>query len=85
LTGLTDVTVEGNTYAWESFDAVVMSSSGGRVTIHLDTSMYTRHVHVYRNRKLVVKWDLDNKKPMVGVAPRKLLDLIRDLETEGRL
>ena len=40
LTGLTDVTVEGNTYAWESFDAVVMSSSGGRVTIHLDTSMY---------------------------------------------
>ena len=39
-----------------------------------------RHVHVYRNGKLVVKWDLDNKKPMMGAVSRKLLDLIRDLE-----
>ena len=23
-----------------------------------------RHVHVYRDGKLVVKWDLDNRKPM---------------------
>jgi len=44
-----------------------------------------RHVHVYRNGKLVVKWDLDNKKAMMGAASRKLLDLIRDLENEGRL
>jgi len=40
---------------------------------------------VYRNGKLVVKWDLDNKKPMMGAVSRKLLDLIRDLENEGRL
>jgi len=33
----------------------------------------------------VVKWDLDNNKPMMGAASRKLLDLIRDLENEGRL
>jgi hypothetical protein len=44
-----------------------------------------RHVHVYRNGQLVVKWDLDNKKPMKGAASRRLLDLIRDLEAEGRL
>jgi len=44
-----------------------------------------RHVHVYRKGKLVVKWDLDNKKPMQGAASKKLLDLIRDLENEGRL
>jgi len=44
-----------------------------------------RHVHVYRNGKLVVKWDLDNKKPMMGAASRKLLELIRNLENEGRL
>jgi hypothetical protein len=48
-------------------------------------SIWSRHVHVYRNGKLVVKWDLDNKKPMMGAASRKLLDLIRDLESEGRL
>ena len=29
-----------------------------------------RHVHVYRDGKLVVKWDLDNKVPMKGVASR---------------
>jgi hypothetical protein len=44
-----------------------------------------RHVHVYRKGKLIVKWDLDNKKPMQGAASKKLLDLIRELENEGRL
>ena len=29
-----------------------------------------RHVHVYRDGKLVVKWDLDNKTPMKGEASR---------------
>lgn len=44
-----------------------------------------RHVHVYRDGKLVVKWDLDNKKPMVGEASRRILDLIEELEAEGLL
>jgi len=44
-----------------------------------------RHVHVYRNGRLVVKWDLDNDKAMAGAASRKVLDLIRELRLEGLL
>lgn len=44
-----------------------------------------RHVHVYRNGKLVVKWDLDNKKVMKGKASRAVLKLIEELEAEGLL
>ena len=44
-----------------------------------------RHVHVYRDGKLVVKWDLDNKCPMQGAAPRRVLQLIAELEVEGLL
>jgi len=56
---------------------------GGYIFISSDHP--PRHVHVYRNGKLVVKWDLDNKKPMVGAASRKLLNIIRELENGGRL
>ena len=44
-----------------------------------------RHVHVYRNGKFVVKWDLDNKKPMKGKASTKVLGFIEQLESEGLL
>jgi hypothetical protein len=44
-----------------------------------------RHVHVYRDGKLVVKWDLDNRMPMVGEANRRILGLIDELESEGLL
>ena len=44
-----------------------------------------RHVHVYREGKLVVKWDLENRKPMKGAATRRVLKLIRELEVEGLL
>ena len=41
------------------------------------------HVHVYRDGKLVVKWDLENKVPMEGEASRRILSLIEELEAEG--
>lgn len=44
-----------------------------------------RHVHVYRNAKLVVKWDLENWLPMEGKANRKLLQLIEELNKDGKL
>jgi len=44
-----------------------------------------RHVHVYRDGKLIVKWDLDNRMPMVGEANRRILSLIDELEAEGLL
>jgi len=44
-----------------------------------------RHVHVYRDGSLVVKWDLESQKPMTGEAPRVVLELIVELVAEGRL
>jgi len=44
-----------------------------------------RHVYVYRDGKLLVKWDLDNKKAMKGRATRRIVDLIDTLESEGIL
>lgn len=44
-----------------------------------------QHVHVYRNAKLVVKWDLENWLPMEGKANRKLLQLIEKLNKESKL
>jgi len=40
---------------------------------------------VYRDGKLIVKWDLDKKKPMKGAATRRVLELIRELEAQGLL
>lgn len=44
-----------------------------------------RHVHVFRDGKLVVKWDLDRGQPMEGAAPRRLVKLIEELVAEGQL
>ena len=43
------------------------------------------HVHVYRDSKLVVKWDLENWQHMEGKANRRLLQIIEELESEGLL
>jgi hypothetical protein len=47
--------------------------------------MLRGHVHVYRDDRLVVKWDLDNRKPMKGKASRRVLKLMEELELEGLL
>jgi hypothetical protein len=44
-----------------------------------------RHVHDYRDGKLVVKWDLENNTAMKGKTTRRVLHLIKVLEAEGRL
>jgi protein-tyrosine phosphatase len=43
------------------------------------------HVHVYRDGRLVLKWDLENDVPMKGEATRRILDLIDELRNEGLL
>lgn len=58
---------------------------GGYVFITWRSDHPPRHVHVYRNGELVVKWDLDNWKPMKGAAPRRVLDIISELEEEDLL
>ena len=56
---------------------------GGYIFITWAGDHSPRHVHVYRDGKLVVKWDLDNDRPMVGRATRRVLALIAELESEG--
>jgi len=43
------------------------------------------HVHVYRDGKLVVKWDLDNWQAMKGTAGARVERLLRELVKEGKL
>lgn len=58
---------------------------GGFVLFTWSGDHSPRHVHVYRDGALVVKWDLENQRPMAGVPTRRVIDLIRQLESEGSL
>jgi hypothetical protein len=58
---------------------------GGYIFVTWKGDHLPRHVHVYRDGVLIVKWDLDNHKAMVGQATRRVRTLINELETEGVL
>jgi hypothetical protein len=58
---------------------------GGYVFVTWKGDHSPRHVHVYRDGKLVLKWDLDNQEPMSGCPSRKVLQLIHQLDSEGLL
>jgi Domain of unknown function (DUF4160) len=58
---------------------------GGYIFISWKSDHPPRHVHVYRDGKLVVKWDLDNNKAMKGSASQKIVELFRQLQSEGVL
>ena len=58
---------------------------GGYVFVSWIGDHAPRHVHVYRDGRLVVKWDLENWRPMKGEASRRILRLIEELEHEGEL
>ena len=44
-----------------------------------------RHVHVYKDGKFIVKWDLENGTAMSGKASRRVRELIEQLQEEGLL
>ena len=44
-----------------------------------------RHVHVYRDGRLVVMWDLDRGQAMEGAAPARVRKLLAELVEEGLL
>ena len=44
-----------------------------------------KHVHVYKDAKFIVKWDLENGKAMKGKATKRVIELIRQLQNEGFL
>jgi len=58
---------------------------GGYIFISWKSDHPPRHVHVYREGRLIVKWDLDNDRPMRGSASRAIVELIRVLQSGGRL
>ena len=58
---------------------------GGFVFVSWKGDHFPRHVHVYRDGKFIVKWDLENGKPMKGRASGRILALIAELESEGLL
>ena len=58
---------------------------GGYVFVSWKGDHVPRHVHVYRDGRLLVKWDLENRKVMKGVASRRVVKVIRELEAEGLL
>ena len=61
------------------------TARGGYIFVSWKSDHAPRHVHVYRDGTLIVKWDLENHKAMKGAASAKVLRLIGELETEGRL
>ena len=58
---------------------------GGYVFVTWKGDHPPRHVHVYRDGRLVLKWDLENQEVMKGRVTRRLLSLIREIEDEGRI
>jgi hypothetical protein len=44
-----------------------------------------RHVHVYRDGKLIVKWDLENWQPMQGQTTARIAKILKELVEEGLL
>jgi hypothetical protein len=43
------------------------------------------HVHVYKDSRQVLKWDLDENKVMDGKITKKLRKIIEQLKKEGRI
>lgn len=58
---------------------------GGFIFVSWKGDHSPRHVHVYRDSQLIVKWDLENRRAMVGKASARIVRLIAELEAEGLL
>jgi len=58
---------------------------GGYVFLSWVGDHSPRHVHVYRDGRLIVKWDLDHGQAMKGRATARIIRLIGELLEEGKL
>lgn len=58
---------------------------GGYIFLTWKGDHSPRHVHVYRDGKLVLKWDLEQGKAMAGRPTRRILQVIERLQHEGLL
>ena len=44
-----------------------------------------RHVHVYRDGRLVLRWNLESDVAMTGTSSRRILKILAELRKEGWL
>jgi hypothetical protein len=58
---------------------------GGFIFISWIGDHAPRHVHVYRDATLVLKWDIENGEAMKGKPTKRILQLIQELEEAGLL
>jgi len=58
---------------------------GGYVFLKWVGDHSPHHVHVYKDSKLVVKWDLGNWQPMKGQATARIVKLLEELLKEEKL
>jgi hypothetical protein len=58
---------------------------GGFILVRWIGDHSPRHVHVYRDGKLIVKWDLEHGQPMRGKASARLRRILKELVEEGEL
>jgi len=58
---------------------------GGYVFLSWKGDHGPKHVHVYRNGRLLVKWDLEAGLAMKGRMARRVREILRELQAEGRL
>jgi len=72
------VTGRGNT-------AMSRIRRGGYVFVTWAGDHGPKHVHVYRDSRLVLKWDLEAGLPTKGVATTRMARLIRELVAKGAL
>lgn len=57
---------------------------GGSVILTWVGDHSPRLVHVYRDRRLIVEWDLVSWRPMKGEASRRVVRLLEELVEEGK-
>ena len=58
---------------------------GGYIFVTWKGDHPPHHVHVYRDGRLIVKWNLEADQPMSGWASEAVIRLIEELRQEGRL
>jgi hypothetical protein len=58
---------------------------GGYVFLAWKGDHGARHVHVYRDGRLVMKWDLDRGVVIKGSENRRVREIVAELRAEGLL
>lgn len=58
---------------------------GGYIFISWKGDHAPKHVHVYKDGREILKWNLDEGSPIKGVPTRNIVKLIEALIKEGKL